>query len=210
MDLKELQNFDISDFGRIGSAPAAVKVLLAALVLGAVVGLGYYLHTRDQLDSLKGVENKEVELKKTFEKKYHQAANLEAYKTQLAEMEKEFGAMLRQLPGKTEIPEVILDVSQTGLASGLKILLFKPQSEITKGFYAEKPIQIKVRGNYHEMAKFSSGIAALPRIVTLHDIVLKPVQGSDKLIMDVTARTYRYLADDEVDENKDNKENGNA
>ncbi len=202
MDLKELQNFDLSDFARIGSAPVAVKGLLVALVLGTVVGLGYYLHTRDQLDTLKNVENKEVELKKTFERKNHQAANLEAYKTQLAEMEKEFGTMLRQLPGKTEIPAVILDVSQTGLASGLKILLFKPQAESTKGFYAEKPIQIRLRGSYHEMAKFSSGIASLPRIVTLHDIVLKPEQGTDKLIMDVTAKTYRYLADDEVEDNK--------
>jgi type IV pilus assembly protein PilO len=202
MDLKELQNFDLSDFARIGSAPAVVKGLLAALLFGSVIGLGYYLHTRDQLDSLTNVENKELDLKKTFEKKHHQAANLEAYKIQLAEMEKEFGAMLRQLPGKTEIPAVILDVSQTGLASGLKIMLFKPLPESTKGFYAEKPIQIKLRGNYHEMAKFSSGIASLPRIVTLHDIVLKPEQGSDKLIMDVTAKTYRYLADDEAEDNK--------
>ena len=166
------------------------------------MGLGYYLHTRDQLDSLKNVEGKELALKETFETKNHQAANLEAYKVQLAEMEKEFGTMLRQLPGKTEIPAVILDVSQTGLASGLKIMLFKPQSESTKGFYAEKPIQIRLRGNYHEMAKFSSGIASLPRIVTLHDIVLKPEQGTNKLIMDVTAKTYRYLADDEVEDNK--------
>jgi len=202
MDLKELQNFDLSDFAKIGSAPVAIRGLLAALVLGSVVGLGYYLHTRDQLDSLKNVEGKELALKETFETKNHQAANLEAYKVQLAEMEKEFGTMLRQLPGKTEIPAVILDVSQTGLASGLKIMLFKPQSESTKGFYAEKPIQIRLRGNYHEMAKFSSGIASLPRIVTLHDIVLKPEQGTNKLIMDVTAKTYRYLADDEVEDNK--------
>ena len=202
MDLKELQNFDLSDFAKIGSAPVAIRGLLAALVLGSVVGLGYYLHTRDQLDSLKNIESKELALKETFETKNHQAANLEAYKVQLAEMEKEFGTMLRQLPGKTEIPAVILDVSQTGLASGLKIMLFKPQSESTKGFYAEKPIQIRLRGNYHEMAKFSSGIASLPRIVTLHDIVLKPEQGTNKLIMDVTAKTYRYLADDEVEDNK--------
>ncbi len=202
MDLKELQNFDLSDFAKIGSAPVAIRGLLAALVLGSVIGLGYYLHTRDQLDSLKNIEGKELALKETFERKNHQAANLEAYKVQLTEMEKEFGTMLRQLPGKTEIPAVILDVSQTGLASGLKIMLFKPQSESTKGFYAEKPIQIRLRGNYHEMAKFSSGIASLPRIVTLHDIVLKPEQGTDKLIMDVTAKTYRYLADDEVEDNK--------
>ena len=202
MDLKELQNFDLSDFAKIGSAPVAIRGLLAALVLGSVIGLGYYLHTRDQLDSLKNIEGKELALKEMFERKNHQAANLEAYKIQLAEMEKEFGTMLRQLPGKTEIPAVILDVSQTGLASGLKIMLFKPQSESTKGFYAEKPIQIRLRGNYHEMAKFSSGIASLPRIVTLHDIVLKPEQGTNKLIMDVTAKTYRYLADDEVEDNK--------
>ena len=111
-------------------------------------------------------------------------------------MEEDLGAMLRQLPSGTEIPAVILDVSQTGLASGLKINLFKPQNEVTKGFYAEKPIQIRVTGDYHQMAKFSSGIAALPRIVTLHNIKLSPT-SDNKLSMDVTAKTYRYLADQE-------------
>lgn len=196
MDLKELKDFDVTDLNRLGTAPAPVRFVLAVLVLLLVAGAGYYFHTRAQWEVFEGVKRKEADLRETFATKYHQAANLETYKVQLQEMEGEFGAMLRQLPSQTEIPAVILDISQTGLASGLKILMFKPQPEINKGFYAEKPIEIRVRGGYHQMARFSSGIAALPRIVTLHDINLKPEAKDDQLIMDVTAKTYRYLSDD--------------
>ncbi len=197
MDLAELRNYDISDLSRLGTAPPAVKALVAGLLLLAILGAGYYFHVRHQLEALRDVQAEEARLKARFEKKYQQAANLEAYKAQLAEMQREFGAMLRQLPSETEIPGVILDVSQTGLASGLKILLFKPQEEIDKGFYAEKPIKIKVRGTFDQMAHFSSGIAALPRIVTLHDITLIPDKDGKELTMEVTAKTYRYKADED-------------
>ncbi len=196
MDLNELKNLDISDLSRLGNAPPLVKAILASLVLITVLAVGYYLHTSQQLEELKRLEAQEMDLRKSFDNKHKKAANLSVYKTQLKNIQEEFGSMLRQLPSDTEIPAVILDVSQTGLASGLKIELFKPQPEVNKGFYAEKPIQIKVTGTYQQMAKFSSGIAALPRIVTLHNIKLTPARNG-KLVMDVTAKTYRYLADEE-------------
>ncbi len=205
MDLEELKNFDVSDLSKLGSAPIAIKAIFLTLAFAAVLGLGYYLDTSAQLDTLESLKNKEAALKKEFEKKHHKSANLEAYREQLTEMEHEFGAMLRQLPGKTEIPAVILDVSQTGLSSGLQILLFKPQPEVNMGFYAEKPIKIKLRGKYDQMGRFASGIASLPRIATLEDISIKPEKGSEALTMEVTAKTYRYLADDETPAKKQNK-----
>ncbi|HID81252.1 MAG TPA: pilus assembly protein PilO [Chromatiales bacterium] len=185
------------DFNNLGAAHPAIKAILLLLVLGVLLGLGYYLHTRHQLAELKKAEQQQVELFKTFEKEYKKSANLEAYKAQLVEMERDFGTLLRQLPSKTEIPSLIVDISQTGLASGLEILLFKPQPEVTRDFHAEKPIEIKVQGTYEEMARFASGIASLPRIVTLHDINIKPVEDSKELTMDVIAKTYRYLDDEE-------------
>ncbi len=205
MDLDELKNLDVSDFGKLGSAPLAVRAIFFALAFTAVVGLGYYFDTSSQLEELSRLQEKEAELKKQFEKKHHMAANLEAYREQLAEMEHEFGAMLQQLPDKTEIPAVILDVSQTGLSSGLQILLFKPQPEVDMGFYAEKPIKIKLRGKYDQMGRFASGIASLPRIATLDDISIKPERNSDALIMEVTAKTYRHLADSEQSSKKKRK-----
>ena len=205
MDLEELKNFDVSDLGKLGSAPLAIQAIFLALAFFAVLGLGYYLHTSSQLDELQSQEKKEAELKKEFERKHHKSANLEAYREQLTEMEHEFGALLRQLPGKTEIPAVILDVSQTGLSSGLQILLFKPQPEVSMGFYAEKPIKIKLRGKYDQMGRFASGIASLPRIATLDNIAIRPEKGSEALIMEVVAKTYRYLADDEQSTKQQNK-----
>ena len=127
-----------------------------------------------------------------FKKK---AANYDAYKAQLVQMEQSFGTMLRQLPGETEIPSLIVDISQTGLAAGLSEKLFQPQPEVPKDFYAEKPITISLSGGYHEIANFVSGVAALPRIVTLHDINITPdaVDNFDQLTLEVTAKTYRYL-----------------
>ncbi len=185
------------DFNNLGSAHPVVKAVLLLIVLGVILGLGYYLHTRHQLAELKKAEQQETELFKKFEKEYKKSANLEAYKAQLAEMERDFGTLLRQLPSKTEIPSLIVDISQTGLASGLEILLFKPQPEVVKDFHAEKPIEIKVQGTYEEMARFASGIASLPRIVTLHDIHIRPAEDSKELIMDVIAKTYRYLDEEE-------------
>ena len=146
-------------------------------------------------DRLERAQNEEQELRLTFENKQRKAANYNAYKDQLAQIEQSFGTMLRQLPGETEIPSLIVDISQTGLAAGLQEKLFVPQAEIPKDFYAEKPIKIRLTGGYHEIGNFVSGIAALPRIVTLHDINITPESNSsfDNLSMEVTAQTYRYL-----------------
>jgi type IV pilus assembly protein PilO len=147
---------------------------------------------------LERAQEDEATLRITFENKQRKAANYDAYKAQLAQIEQSFGTMLRQLPGETEIPSLIVDISQTGLAAGLQEKLFLPQGEAPRDFYAEKPIRIRLSGGYHEIANFVSGIAALPRIVTLHDINITPEDQDsfDRLILDVTAKTYRYLDED--------------
>jgi type IV pilus assembly protein PilO len=153
----------------------------------------------DDRPVLQKAEQDELDLRAQFETKQQRAANLEAYKGQLAEMERSFGAMLRQLPGKTEVPNLLVDISQTGLAAGLQEKLFQPGAEKSNGFYAELPIHIRLVGSYHEFGNFVSGIAALPRIVTLHDISISPADskgGYDNLVMDVTAKTYRYIEDE--------------
>ena len=138
-------------------------------------GLGiYFFIVKDKAPQLERAEDEEQELRLTFENKQTKAANYDAYKAQLAEIEQSFGTMLRQLPGETEIPSLIVDISQTGLAAGLQEKLFVPQPEIPRDFYAEKPIKIRLTGGYHEIGKFVSGIAALPRIVTLHNINITP------------------------------------
>ena len=189
---EDLRNTNLTN---IGTAPLFVKVLLIGLVCLGILFAGYYLHHKDQLESLKQVQVKEQELRKTFENKAEKAANLELYKVQLEEMRRTFGTLLRQLPSKTEIPALIVDISQTGLASGLEIELFKPQVESVKEFYAEKPIDLRVRGDYHQFGTFASEIAALPRIVTLHNISLTPEEN--KMTMTATVKTYRYLEEDE-------------
>jgi type IV pilus assembly protein PilO len=147
----------------------------------------------------------EQDLLKTFDEKQRKAANFEAYKSQLKEMERSFGAMLRQLPGRTEVPNLLVDISQTGLAAGLEEKLFQPAGEVRKDFYAELPIKIRLTGSYHEFGNFVSGIATLPRIVTLHDITIVPAgkdAGPDDLVLDVTAKTYRYLDESESEGDK--------
>ncbi|MEX1265495.1 MAG: type 4a pilus biogenesis protein PilO, partial [Woeseia sp.] len=155
----------------------------------------YWFIIGDKGPLLERAEAEEQTLRTTFESKQRKAANYDAYRAQLAQMEQSFGTMLRQLPGETEIPSLIVDISQTGLAAGLQEKLFQPQPEIQRDFYAEKPIKISLSGGYHEIANFVSGIAALPRIVTLHDIVITPDQREtfNRLTMEVTAKTYRYL-----------------
>ena len=150
---------------------------------------------------LERAEQEEQELRKSFEQKQRKAANFNAYKDQLAEIERSFGTMLRQLPGKTEIPNLLVDISQTGLAAGLQEELFQPSGETRKDFYAEKPIKMRLTGSYHEFGRFVSDIAALPRIVTLHDIEIEPQksdEADDLLVLTVTAKTYRYLDDADV------------
>lgn len=195
MDLSELKNFDISslDFNNVGTAPLPIRVTLIALICIAILAAGYWFDIRHQRADLEQVAKKEQELRGVFENKQRKAANLDAYKVQLEEMRRSFGSMLRQLPSKTEIPNLIIDISQTGLASGLEIELFKPRAEIRKGFYAEKPIELRVSGTYEEMANFASGVAALPRIVTIHDIALEPDKSGRDMTMTATAKTYRYL-----------------
>ena len=192
MDFAELKNVNLAN---IGTSPLWVKVLLIGLVCIAILFAGYWLHHKNQLEDLKRVQAKETELKSTFENKAEKAANLELYKVQLEEMRRTFGTLLRQLPSKTEIPALIVDISQTGLASGLEIELFKPNPESRKEFYAEKPISLRVKGDYHQFGTFASEIAALPRIVTLHNISLTP--QADTMSMTATAKTYRYLEEDE-------------
>jgi type IV pilus assembly protein PilO len=161
----------------------------------------YFLVWDDDRVLLQKAESDESDLRQQFENKQQQAVNLDAYKGQLAEMERSFGAMLRQLPGKTEVPNLLVDISQTGLAAGLQEKLFQPSAEVVNGFYAELPIKIRLVGGYHQFGSFVSGIAALPRIVTLGDIEITPQgtgkdSGYDNLIMNVTAKTYRYMEDD--------------
>jgi len=196
--VEELQSLDINDVGRW---PLLFRVALIVLTFAVVTGLGiYWTIVQDKAPQLSRAQADEETLRVTFENKQRKAANYDAYKRQLSQIEQSFGTMLRQLPGETEIPSLIVDISQTGLAAGLQEKLFQPQPENPKDFYAEKPIKIRLSGKYHEMANFVSGIAALPRIVTLHDISITPeAQDSfDRLSLEVTAKTYRYL-DEEAD-----------
>jgi type IV pilus assembly protein PilO len=195
--IEELQSLDVNDIGRW---PTVFRVAVIALVFIAVAFAGiWFTIVEDRAPVLKRAEAEEQALRVTFENKQRKAANYDAYKVQLAQIEQSFGTMLRQLPGETEIPSLIVDISQTGLAAGLQEKLFQPQAEIPKDFYAEKPIKIHLNGGYHEIANFVSGIAALPRIVTLHDITITPEQkGSfDNLNLEVTAKTYRYIEEAE-------------
>lgn len=191
MNMQELNELD---FGNIGDWPVIVKVLLV-LILCALVGVGWYFYDIEgQYLALDRTEKIEVELRQDFEAKQAKAANLDAYRTQLAEMQETFGGMLRQLPNRTEVADLLVDVSQTGLAAGLEFELFQPQAEVPKDFYAELPIKIRVLGTYHEFGEFVSGLAALPRIVTIHDVQIKPrPKDKGELLLEATARTYRYL-----------------
>jgi len=198
--LEDLQSLDFND---IGSWPVLFRALFVGLFFVVAIGAGFYfLVYSEQMPRLERAEMEEQELRTSFEQKQRKAANFDAYRAQLDEIERSFGTMLRQLPGKTEIPNLLVDISQTGLAAGLQEELFQPSAEIQKDFYAEKPIKIRLKGSYHEFGKFVSDIAALPRIVTLHNVEIQPEssQGpADELVLNVTAKTYRYLDSDEGD-----------
>jgi len=209
MKMADLKNLDANN---IGAWPGPLKAILILLICAGVGAAGFYVDTQDQLAALDGEKNREVnELRPTFERKQAKAANLEPLKQQLAQMKQSFGAMLRLLPNKTEIEALLVDISQSGLAAGLEFELFKPLPEQPAEFYAVQPIQIRVTGAYHEFGEFISAVAALPRIVTQHDVTIVPSSQSDetgsrsnetRLVMDMTARTYRYLEEDEIQAKK--------
>jgi type IV pilus assembly protein PilO len=193
--VEELNNLDINDIKNIGTAPGIVKGFLIVLLCVIVAAAAYFLIITPKLEELTRVEKEEINLRAVFDEKAAKAANLDAYKQQLDEMRQSFGALLRQLPNKTEIETLLTDISQTGISSGLEIELFKPEGLVPKDFYAEYPIKLKVTGRYHQFAQFVSGVAALPRIVTLQNIKIEPA-GKDsgvKLSMELTAVTYQYL-----------------
>ncbi|NGP52396.1 type 4a pilus biogenesis protein PilO [Thioalkalivibrio sp. XN8] len=194
--LEQLRTLDFKDVGRWPLLFHAVAVGMIFVLVA--VGGTYYFVWRNKVPQLEQVERQEIDLRATFESRQELAANLEAYQAQLAEVEQTFGAMLRQLPGETEVPSLLVDISQTGLAAGLEERLFQPLSEVSHEAYSELPIRMQVVGTYHELGNFVSGVVGLPRIVTLHDITLRPEQQRDgqssgRLVMDVTAKTYRYL-----------------
>jgi len=191
--LSDLQNLDLND---TANWPLPVKIVAAVLLLAAVVAAGWYLDWDSQAQTLASYQKKERELRATFETKQKRAANLEAYEQQLEEMQASFGAMLRQLPSKAEVAKLLVDISQTGLASGLEFELFKLENETRREFYAELPVKIKVHGSYRQLANFVSGVANLPRIVTLHDITIGDKDSkTGRLSMSLTAKTYWYLDD---------------
>jgi len=211
MNLSDLNNLDPNN---IGSWPLAARAIVIVLLSIALLFAGYYLDTSDQILELDTARAKEVSLKKEFEKKQGKAANLGAYQEQMKEMQRSFGALLQQLPGKTEVADLLVDISRVGIISGLEFELFKPEAEKPKEFYAELPIRIRVKGNYHQFGNFASGTAALPRIVTLHDLSIsssskKGSKDNDgRMIMEVTAKTYRYLEKDNTANKKKRKRRG--
>jgi len=196
MNLTELQNLDPNN---IGGWPGVIKSLIVLGLCAAVLGAGYWFDTQHQIIDLNKTAKMEVELKQVFEAKQRKAANLEPLKAQLEEMKQTFGDLLRLLPNRTEIEGLLVDISQSGLAAGLEFQLFKPGGEQPAEFYAIQPIQIRVTGGYHQMAEYVSAVAALPRIVTQHDIAIQPFgKGAGQLVLSMTARTYRYLEEDEI------------
>lgn len=194
--LEGLRKIDIGDLdlNNLGSWPAPVKVISGVLVAVLMLAMGYFLFIQDMEAQLDAARTTEATLKEQFTTKAFQAANLEPYKVQMTEMENTFGALLRQLPSDTEVPGLLEDITRTGLGSGLDFEEIKLLPEAAQQFYIELPIQITVVGAYHDLATFVSGVASLPRIVTLHDFDIKPVEGGSpgKLRMSILAKTYRY------------------
>lgn len=197
MNLSEinLNDLDIDDLKKIGTAPLPVKIAIIVILCIGLAVASYFMLTTKQKAELDKVIAEEQQLRKIFTGKQAKAANLEAYKQQLDEMRTSFGTLLRQLPNETEIETLLTDISQTGISSGLEIDLFQPEGLRPKEFYSEYPIKLKVTGRYHEFAEFISGVAALPRIVTVQDIAIAPSdpKGGVKLTMELTAITYQYL-----------------
>ncbi|HSI44418.1 MAG TPA: type 4a pilus biogenesis protein PilO [Methylotenera sp.] len=201
----KLEDFNNIDFKNAGSLPLPMKAVLLAALFLVLLGLGYYFMWSPSLESLDTAKAKEQELRKVFLDKKSQAINLQAYKEQMVEIEKTFGALLKQLPDKSQMDGLLTDINQAGLGRGLEFELFKPGQETQAEFYAEMPISIKVIGNYHDLGAFATDISKLSRIVTLNDLVItsggketKPGANDGGLVMDAVAKTYRYLDSDEL------------
>lgn len=193
-----------ADVNNLGSSPVAVQAIFATLLFALICGIGWYMYFKPQHEEFDQMVMKEKTLRAEFEQKQERAANLQAYREQLQQIELVLQQMLRQLPGKTEMPDLLVDISQTALSTGIANELFEPQVEITKDFYAEKPISLRMVGSYHQFGEFVSGVASLPRVVilTMHDISLKqsdrgPNAPVGQLILEGTVKTYRYLDEDE-------------
>ena len=201
--LESLKSFDPNDidFNNAGSWPAPVKLIVTSVLLSGLVFGGYWSFIKDQYAQLDRTAREEVTLKEQYVNRAFQVANLDAFRLQMAEMQKSFGALLKQLPAKTEVPGLLEDITNTGLGSGLEIQSIQLRPEISKEFYAELPMEIQVSGTYHDIASFVSGVASLPRIVTLHDMSINAANnasdrsGSENLKMVVSAKTYRYNGD---------------
>lgn len=196
--LDQIRDLDPNDPGRWPFPFRAGAIAIVFVI--ATAALIYFLAWKPKKPEIDTARAEEVTLLSTLQQKAKKAANLDAYKAQLAEMEQSFGAMLRKLPNKTEVPNLLTDISQQGAGAGLDQTLFQPGNQINKDFYAELPIKMRLTGSYHAIGAFVSGIAALPRIVTLHDVQIEPVAksgGTDQLQLDVTAKTYRYLDEEE-------------
>jgi type IV pilus assembly protein PilO len=206
----KLDDFNNIDFNNAGSLPAPVKAVLLTSIFVIILALGYYFLWTDAFAALDTAKAKEDELRKTFLDKQAQAVNLAGYKQQMVEIEKTFGALLKQLPDKSQMDGLLTDINQAGLGRGLEFELFKPGQETQAEFYAEMPISIKVLGTYHDLGAFATDISKLSRIVTLNDISIslgkeaKSNNSDQVLVMDATARTYRYLDADEVASKKKN------
>jgi type IV pilus assembly protein PilO len=196
--IEELRSLDPRDPGR-WPLPVLAAAVAAVFVAVTLVGV-YFLVWNEQRPELQRRQGEEQQLRLEFHDKHAKAVNLDVYKRQLKDIERSFGALLRQLPGKTEVPSLLVDISQTGLAAGLQEKLFQPEPEVRKDFYAELPIKIRLTGSYHQFGEFVSGIAALPRIVTLHDIDITTdnKDAYDQLSLELTAKTYRYLDEEEI------------
>lgn len=195
--VEDLNSLQAEDLKLIGIAPLSVRIFLIIVLCCIIIGAGYWLFILPKQEQLESAQRQEIALRTKFQQEQAKVANLEAYREQLTQMEKTFSVMLRQLPDKTDIESLLIDLSQTSVASGLEVEFFKPSPERHKEFYAEQPIKLRVTGKYHEFGHFVSGLAALPRIVTLHDIQIgKSKEVTDQLKMDLTAYTYRYLKEE--------------
>lgn len=199
MTLDDLKKLNPNE---IGAWPWPLRAVVLAVVFALVLGAGYMFLIKEKLEERDRIAAEEITLRNTFETRQRRAAALDQYRAQLDEMQRTFGAMLRQLPGQTEVENLLVDISQSALAAGLEQELFQPQAEVSRDFYAELPIRMRLTGDYHAFGTFASNVAALPRIVTLHDIKITPrgatrgagqQEGAGPLTMEIVARTYRYV-----------------